>query len=255
MARVLVAGESWTTTSVHTKGFDSFVTSTYVEGVADFRSALESAGHSVQHQPCHEAAEHFPASIAELERFDVVVLSDIGSNTLLLPATTFIGAEPGVNRLISLREWVAAGGALAMIGGYMSFQGIEGKANYRSTALADVLPVELELADDRQESPEGAMITRTATAHPITAELEEIWPPVLGFQRLVPKPDAFVLASIGDWPLLVVGSYGQGRVLAFASDIGPHWAPREFVEWEGYGRLWGRAMTWLAAEGGESLRH
>lgn len=248
MARVLVAGESWTTTSVHTKGFDSFLTSTYVEGLADFRAGVEAAGHSVRHQPCHEAAEHFPASIAELDGYDVVVLSDIGSNTLLLPAATFLQGEPGINRLVTLREWVATGGALAMIGGYMSFQGIEGKANYRSTALADVLPVELEVADDRQESPEGAMITRTETSHPITAELESVWPPVLGFQRLVPKTDAVVLASVGDWPLLVVGSYGHGRVLAFASDIGPHWAPREFVDWDGYATLWGRAMTWLAGE-------
>ena len=31
--RVLIAGESWTTHSIHQKGFDSFTTTEYSEGV------------------------------------------------------------------------------------------------------------------------------------------------------------------------------------------------------------------------------
>ncbi len=248
MARVLVAGESWLSTTVHTKGFDSFETSTYAEGVGDFRAALEAGGHSVEHQPCHVAAERFPDSVAELDQFDVVVLSDIGSNTLLLPRRTFVGATPGANPLAALREWVSGGGALAMIGGYLSFSGIEAKANYRSTSLAEVLPVELEAGDDRQEMPEGAATRLVGGEHPITRGMDEVWPLLLGFQRLTAKRDAQVLAAIGDHPALVVGAYAQGRVLAFASDIGPHWAPRAFVEWPGYRQLWGQAIAWLANE-------
>jgi len=248
VARVLLAGESWTTLSVHTKGFDSFVTSTYAEGADDFRAALEVAGHSLVYQPNHEAAERFPSGRAELEGFDVVVLSDIGSNTLLLPAATFLRAEVRPNRLAVLREWVTSGGALAMIGGYLSFQGIEGRANYRSTPLADVLPVELEVGDDRQETPQGAVVQRSDVEHPITKGMEHDWPALLGYQRLVPRPDAEVLATIDGWPLLVVGMHGRGRVLAFASDIGPHWAPRGFVEWPGYEKLWARVIAWLADE-------
>jgi uncharacterized membrane protein len=248
MARVLVAGESWNTLSIHTKGFDSFTTSAYVEGVHDFQAALEAEGHSVIHQPCHVAADHFPDTPADLARFDVVVLSDIGSNTLLLPARTFVDAEVGANRLVTLRDWVFSGGALAMVGGYLSFQGIEAKANYRSTALADVLPVELEHGDDREETPEGCAITTTDVEHPITVGLDAVWPPVLGFQRFTAKPDAHVLATIEDHAVLVVGTFGQGRVLAFATDIGPHWAPRQFTEWSGFRQLWGGAMRWLAGE-------
>lgn len=248
MARVLVAGESWSTVSVHTKGFDSFTTAVYVEGVKDFQEAIEAGGHSVEHQPCHVAADHFPATRTDLARFDVVVLSDIGSNTLLLPARTFIQGQKGVDRLEVLRDWVAAGGAVAMVGGYLSFQGIEGKANYRCTALADVLPVELEPGDDRQETPAGRRIKKAGIDHPITAGLDDDWPAVLGFQRLLPKPGAQVLAGIDGWPVLVVGTYGQGRVLAFATDIGPHWAPKEFTEWDGFRELWSRSMSWLAQE-------
>jgi len=248
VARVLVAGESWSTVCVHTKGFDSFTTASYSEGVADFRSALQAAGHLVDFQPSHVAAEEFPDSIVALSTFDVVVLSDIGSNTLLLAPATFARAETRPNRLLALRDWVAGGGALAMIGGYLSFQGIEGKANYGSTPLAEVLPVHLETGDDRQEAPEGAVTRRSDIEHPVTSGMGEDWPALLGFQRLAPKLGAEVLATIGDWPLLVVGSHGQGRVLAFASDIGPHWASLAFTEWAGYTRLWGQAISWLAGE-------
>jgi uncharacterized membrane protein len=246
VARVLIAGESWQVFSIHTKGFDSFFTADYGEGVAGFRLALESAGHVVEFQPNHVAAKQFPDTDRALSEFDVVVLSDIGSNTLLLPSETFVKAEVRPNRLVVLRDWVAGGGGLAMIGGYLSFQGIEGKANYRSTALAEVLPVELEPGDDRQEAPDGAVGRVAAAEHPITVGISGEWPELLGFQRLVAKEDSHVLATIGEWPLLVVGRFGEGRVLAFASDIGPHWAPRSFTEWPGYTRLWSQAITWLA---------
>jgi uncharacterized membrane protein len=246
MARILVAGESWQTLSIHTKGFDSFVTSDYAEGIGDFRSALESAGHLVEFQPSHIAAEEFPDTEDALSHFDAVVLSDIGSNTLLLPPATFSRAETRPNRLVALRNWVAGGGGFAMVGGYLSFQGIDAKANYGTTPLAEVLPVELERGDDRQETPEGSIARTTDTEHPVTAGVSGQWPALLGFQRLVAKKDADVLAAIGDWPLLVAGRFGKGRVIAFASDIGPHWAPQSFTQWPGYTRLWSQALTWLA---------
>jgi uncharacterized membrane protein len=214
--------------------------------VGNFRAALESAGHVVEYQPNHVAAEKFPDTESGLGEFNVVVLSDIGSNTLLMPSATFVRAQRRPNRLTALRNWIAGGGALAMIGGYLSFQGIEGKANYRATPLAEVLPVELEFGDDRQETPEGASGSLTDIAHPVTTGLAREWPPLLGFQRLAAKEGAQVLATINGLPLLVVGRFGEGRVLAFASDIGPHWAPAPFTEWPGYSQLWGQAITWLA---------
>ena len=38
--KVLIAGESWVTHSIHQKGFDSFTTTSYEEGVGPLRAAL-----------------------------------------------------------------------------------------------------------------------------------------------------------------------------------------------------------------------
>ena len=45
--RVLIAGESWTVHSIHQKGFDSFTTTEYAEGVRWLRAALEGGGWKV----------------------------------------------------------------------------------------------------------------------------------------------------------------------------------------------------------------
>jgi uncharacterized membrane protein len=245
MARVLIAGESWTTTSIHVKGFDSFTTVAYEEGVAALRDALLGAGHEVTFMPNHVAATDFPFTREELAAWDVVILSDIGSNTLLVPPVVFSRFEAKPNRLAVLRDWTRAGGGLAMVGGYLSFQGIEAKANYRGTPLAEVLPVELEVGDDRVESPVDATPQRTGVAHPVTEGLPERWPAVLGYQRAVARADAQVLAVVGGDPLVVAGEPGEGRALAYMTDIGPHWAPPAFLEWDGYARLWDQAVRWL----------
>jgi uncharacterized membrane protein len=87
---VLVAGESWTVHSIHQKGFDSFTTTEYAEGVGWLRAALEEAGWTVTYQPAHVAARDFPMRAEELAAFDCVILSDIGANTLLLHPDTWI---------------------------------------------------------------------------------------------------------------------------------------------------------------------
>jgi uncharacterized membrane protein len=42
--RILIAGESWTVHSIHQKGFDSFTTTEYAEGVRWLKAALEKGG-------------------------------------------------------------------------------------------------------------------------------------------------------------------------------------------------------------------
>ncbi|WP_405970508.1 glutamine amidotransferase [Streptomyces sp. NBC_00988] len=247
MSRILLAGESWTTTSTHTKGFDSFITSTYAEGAGPFLKALRSAGHEVTYLPNHLAAESFPRTEAELNAFDLVVLSDIGANTLLLSATTFLTGSRSPNRLDALASWVRAGGALLMVGGYLSFQGIEAKANYVNTAIAQILPVDMEAGDDREETPQGVAPLVTDPAHPVTYGLPVVWPAVLGYQRVRARAGADVLVEVDGRPLAITGRAGEGRVMAFTSDMGPHWLPDAFMAWSGYDTFWQQSARWLCS--------
>lgn len=242
--RILIAGESWVTHSIHQKGFDSFTTTEYVEGVADLRNALIGGGWTVDYQPAHVAAREFPATKAALAGYDCVILSDIGANTLLLHPETFVKSKRLPNRLRAIRDYVKGGGGLVMVGGYLTFQGIEAKARYHGTPVEDALPVEIEANDDRVEVPQGAKARVAAVDHPIVAGIKGPWPPLLGYNRLTPKPDATLVARVGNDPLIVAGSYGIGRAVAFASDCGPHWAPPEFVAWTGYTRLWRQIAGW-----------
>jgi uncharacterized membrane protein len=82
--RVLLAGESWTIQTTHTKGIDSFTQYGYGTGEKWLKQALELGGISVRHLPSHEATEHFPSSVKELKEYNCLILSDIGTNTLLL---------------------------------------------------------------------------------------------------------------------------------------------------------------------------
>jgi uncharacterized membrane protein len=245
--RVLIAGESWTTHSIHQKGFDSFTTTEYAEGVGWLRAALESGGWSVEHQPAHVAARDFPSTPSALAAYDCVILSDVGANTLLIHPDTFSRFKALPNRLEAVRDYVANGGGLVMVGGYMTFQGIEGKARYHDTPVEEALPVVIEAGDDRRETPQGVKPGIALADHPIVAGLPQFWPRLLGYNRFSPKPESSIVAQVDEDPLIVAGAFGKGRSVAFASDCGPHWAPPEFVDWEGYAPLWRQIAGWAAA--------
>ena len=246
MKKVLIAGESWTVHSIHQKGFGSFTTTEYSEGVQWLRAALKTAGWQVVYQPSHVAARDFPSTAAELDTYDCVILSDIGANTLLLHPDTFVRSKVLPNRLHAIGDYVAAGGGFVMIGGYLTFQGIDAKGKYAGSAVEEALPVALSYHDDRVECPEGVAPAVTDADHPIVGDLREEWPRLLGYNRVTVKAGAALVASVGNDPLIVAGTFGKGRGVAFTSDCGPHWAPPPFVEWSGYGRLWAQITGWAA---------
>jgi uncharacterized membrane protein len=250
--RVLVVGESWVKHTVHLKGFDHFHTTEYEEGGRAFIEALEGAGFDVTYVRAHEVSSRFPRDRSGLEDFDVVVLSDIGANSFLLSDDTFLRSEVTTNRLAELAAYVEAGGGLVMVGGYLSFAGIDGRARYGESPLAAVLPVEMLDRDDRVEVPEGVKPAVSDAKHEALGGTSSEWPILLGYNRLRSKSDATVIATAGEDPLLVVAETGEGRSVAFASDCAPHWAPPEFVEWNDYDRLWTSIVVWAA--GGDSNR-
>ena len=118
-------------------------------------AALRAGDIEVVYQPSHIAANGFPTSKDELRAFDVVILSDIGANTLLLPDRVSVRSERTPNRLSLLSEFVGEGGGLLMVGGYLTFQGIQAKGNYHGTPVDDILPGSLHASDDRCEQPQG----------------------------------------------------------------------------------------------------
>lgn len=243
--RVLLAGETWLSYGIHQKGFSAYTTGGYEVGSDEFVAALAEAGWSVEHLPNHLATGQFPSSPEALSAYDVVILSDIGADTLLLHPDTFIGGQRTTNRLALIDDWVRGGGALLMIGGYMSFSGFEGKGRYSGTAVEDCLPVRIAAADDRVETPQGVNPEQVVAQHRVLDGLPGPWPYFLGYNRLSAKPDASVLLRVGQDPFLVLWRRGAGRSAAFASDCSPHWGSPEFISWDGYTRFWNQLLTWL----------
>ncbi|MBW3087441.1 cytoplasmic protein [Bifidobacterium sp. 82T24] len=248
MANVLLAGESWVSDVVDHKGFDHFPHTQVHIGCAKLLEALRNAGHNVTHMRSHDVSTDFPYTIDELDAYDVLILSDVGANTLLLSPEVFEEGHRMPNRLKLIRDWVRGGGGLLMAGGYLSFQGFQGMANYAGTPVEEALPVRIAHWDDRVEAPEGVNPELTDVVHPITEGLDRQWPFVLGYQKLEADDDAQVLASVEEDPMLVTKTFGKGRSVAFASDISPHWAPEEFMNWPGYQRLFDGIVSWLAQE-------
>lgn len=248
-AHVLVVGESWIKHTVHLKGFDQFHTTEYEEGGQVFLDALHSSGIHVTYIRAHEIPQAFPTNAEELQRFDAVILSDVGSNSFLLTDETLLRSQPTTNRLVLLADFVKDGGGLIMVGGYMSFTGIDGRARFKMSPLAPVLPVTMLDYDDRMEIPEGFHAVIDTPDHPVLGGTPAEWPILLGYNRTVAKPDATVVARHGDDPILVTAEVGLGRTIAFASDVAPHWAPMQFTQWQHYGGLWSGIVRWVAGRG------
>ncbi|WP_218794941.1 glutamine amidotransferase, partial [Klebsiella pneumoniae] len=45
--KILLVGESWTSTSTHVKGFDQFATATWHTGATDFLAALADSPYAI----------------------------------------------------------------------------------------------------------------------------------------------------------------------------------------------------------------
>ena len=225
--------------TVEFKGFGTYVWS------VDFLRALSEAGHAVTHMQNWEAHANFPKSPEELARYELVILSDVERDVLLLYPDRE-RAPMGADRLRTIREYVRAGGALMMLGGWSSFTGRLGVAMYGGTPVEETLPVEcLAVTDDRVEAPEGVYAEAVLPDHPIMRDIP--WaecPMFLGYNRVKLKDGAVLLARVGDDPFIAAWDFGKGRAVAFTSDCAPHWATA-FVSWPHYPRFWAQTVAWL----------
>ena len=154
MKKILLVGESWTSQSTHYKGFDSFQSTYYELGANAFVESLK-VNFEVNYMPAHIAQTEFPSKLNDLEKYDCVIISDCGANTLLLHPDVFLKGKVFPNRLKLIEEYVHKGRSFIMFGGYLSFQGINGVARYKNTPIEKILPVNILPYDDRVEAPEG----------------------------------------------------------------------------------------------------
>jgi uncharacterized membrane protein len=244
--KVLFIGESWMVHIVEAKGFDTFTTDYYAVGIEYIQKALSGDNYEFIHLPCHLVERDFPKTQMELQSYDVVIISDVGANTFLLPVETFLQTKRTPNKLKMLQEYVINGGGLMMIGGYLSFMGIEGKGKYHGSYIEKVLPVDFLSHDDRMEHPEGIDIDIDVHAHEIFAGVPEKISGLLGYNRAKAKAGSTVLAEFEGDPIISLAKFGKGRSIAYATDCAPHWCSLEFCGTEGYNRLHQNMVKWLA---------
>lgn len=245
MAKIIIAGESWTTHTIHQKGFDTFTSTTYEEGVKWLKEALENGNHEINYIPNHRVQYDFPKTKEELKEYDLVILSDIGSNTLLLSDNVFMKGEKENNKCELIRDFVLEGGAFIMVGGYMAFSGIDAKSKYGFTAIQEVLPVKCLEVDDRVEAPQGLYPEVIDQDNPVFKDMPREWPHFLGYNKTLKTEEGDILATINDDPFIVLGKFGKGKSAVFTSDCAPHWGPEEFIEWDYYKVFWNNLVEVL----------
>lgn len=243
--KVLFAGESWFYCKTETKGVDQFSVSGYETEIERVRSFTKEYA-EIEHVPAHMVMEGFPETLEELKKYDLVIISDVGANSFLLPPRTFLNSEESPNKLQLIADYVADGGAFGMMGGYLSYMGFEAKGAYKRTAIEEILPVTMLEGDDREEHPEGFAFDMVKGAEEFLVGCNEKWGRLLGYNKLQIKDRGKIVLEYNNDPILALGEYGNGRVFAWASDCAPHWMPQEFCESANNKALWKNVFYWCA---------
>lgn len=241
--KVLFIGESWFFTTTEAKGTDQFTISGYETEIRRIKKYMAEYA-DITHIPAHLISDEFPSTLEEMGKYDIIIISDVGANTFLLHPDTFFRCKAVMNKLELIAQYVAAGGAFGMIGGYMTFMGIEGKARYKNTVIEDILPVRMKERDDRMECPQGLVPQTVNYGHPVMKGLTGAWPMLLGYNQVAAKDTGEVLMAYKQDPILVTGTYGKGRTFAWMSDCAPHWMPDEFCSHEMNKKMWKQLFCW-----------
>ncbi|MGD8858396.1 MAG: glutamine amidotransferase [Myxococcales bacterium] len=190
-----------------------------------------------------------------LDSFDLVIFQDFN-----------YGPYQMARYLPRVRDYVRGGGAFAMIGGNRAF----GAGGYIRTAIADILPVRMLPGENAVTTGEFRPVLEEETArHPIVelvpdpAQNLAAWrtlAPLLGANRLAGvRGDGLTLLSHpterdgdgGPMPVLVVGSAGEGRVMALGVDASWRWGMAtagRTGDPSAYERFWDRSLRWLARD-------
>ena len=217
------------------------------------RDAIQSGGvHSCDTMPTWDFYAMKPGEYERaLAEYDVIVFSDVELKNFQL-APQFFDRKVFGEKIITYPdrvrltvEAVHGGLRVMFMGGWLSFTGEMGKGGWGRSRLAEILPVVCLETEDLIENTEGFTAATTGNGMPAGVDVESM-PPLLGYNRTMPHPDATVHAVVretGD-PLLATRSIGEGATLAFASDPAPHWGCN-LVQWDSYDMFWSAALDYL----------
>ena len=205
-----------------------------------------------------------PRSDEDFAAFDVIILGDLDSSFL----TT--------GQMDRLERFVADGGGLAMLGGHNSF----GPGGYGGSPVERTLPVVVGTRAQQQASaPFGMQLTAAGQAHPIFADIAELFagpggrppstagrglPLLSGCVAVVRAKDAAATLAVNPLvenaagPLVVVAvqAYGRGRSAALTADTTWRWrlASSNVDDNSPYEQFWGQLVRWLAREDARTRR-
>lgn len=247
MIKILYAGDYALISHTYIKGMNSWTSGQAFDErhfVMDVLTSID--GFEAEYLPTPYVSERFPSTLEEMKKYDVIILSDVGTDTLLLYPDIF-KIPMGNNRIELLSQFVKEGGGFMAVGGWMSFGGQMGQAKYHGTKLEEILGINASPYDDRMEIPEGLSFKPVKPEHPLIKGLDWDKSPLLflGYNKFSAKDQDAVIAEWNGDPMMVVNEYGKGRTLAFASDIAPHWG-QGFVTWKNNRNFWEQAMHYLA---------
>jgi len=180
-------------------------------------------------------------------KYNAFILGDVDSRAFLQ------------GELDALRECISAGAGLIMLGGFHTY----GAGGYAGSPLEDVLPVrmsKLERQDfdqpirtdlhltgplkvvPRQQAGQHFLNQITSPEKNASRWLE--LPPLDGANRLTSRDATVLLETEKQSPLLLAGSFGRGRVLAFGADGTWRWWTHGFQT--EHRRFWRQVVLWLA---------
>lgn len=196
----------------------------------------------------------FPAEeifVQNLNQFDLFILENFSYARFHLP----------LSYLASLKNFVAQGGALLVVGGENAFD----LGGYRGTPVEELLPVTLSAT--APDFVNGLFKPKPAApAHPLvrlydtpeaSAAAWQALPPMDGWARFGSvRPGATVLAvhpaertASGDpLPILALRELGRGKVMLASSDSTWRWKLGAASDWRigsFYARFWTRAVQYL----------
>ena len=195
----------------------------------------------------------------QLHSFDLLVFQD------------FNYAPYNVGRYLrGIRDYVEGGGALAMVGGDLSFA----SGGYADSPLSRILPVDLSDVAPTSEAAYSTdafrpRLTTAGQTHPVTAlhlapeTNRRQWqnmPPLAGINRVTGlRPGATTLLSHptektsdgSPAPVVAVAEVGEGRTLALTTDTSWQWAFHAAGagdDTRNYQKFWENSIRWLVQD-------